>query len=66
MCVLLCMAYSPMMDVVSFSVGFHVIKIVSVSYSVKSYSFFAIISDSGYSRRALVGVLVELRFPFVL
>jgi len=60
------MTYSPMMDVVSSPIGFNVWKIVSVSDSAKSGSYCAIISDSGYSQQALVGVLVELRFPFVL
>ena len=60
------MTYCPIMGAVLFLVRFDITEIVSVSDSAKSGSYCAIISDSGYSQQALVGVLVELRFPFVL
>jgi len=46
--ILTCMTYCPMMDVVSFPIGFNVTKIVSVSDSAKSGSYFAIISAISY------------------
>jgi len=39
------MTYCPMMDAVSFPIGFNVTKIVSGSDSAKSGSYCAIISD---------------------
>ena len=54
-----------MMDAVSFLIRFNVTKFVSVSDSAISGSNCAIIPDISDSKRALVGFLIKLSFPFI-
>ena len=59
------MTYAPMMDAVSFLIRYDIAQVVSIRNSTFTRSYSAIISDSCYHIWTIVGVLVELRFPFV-
>ena len=59
------MTYAPMMDAVSFLIRYDIAQVVSIRNSTFTRSYSAIISDSCNHIWTLIGVLVELRFPFV-
>ena len=62
----LCMTYAPIMDAVLFLIRNNIVQVVSIRNSTFMRSYISIISNGCDGVQTLIGILIELRFPFVL